>query len=199
MAPPDGNWGKVCDNVQGGCIWLCWKNTILRCKTKRVHEGTQGKCTDKLGHVQMAHAHPHSSPKGISMTMRGAHAAMREGHVWPTGRVERAHVKPHVQTSENSEDRCVLGRGKEHVSLDKKSALQKLNSRGAKTCGCVEGQGVEGDEDGERNGQALLPQRALWGGPCWWEQSTKVRGLPGCRGNPRKRRGGVSREAPRSQ
>ena len=86
-APPDGNWGKVCDNVQGGCIWLCWKNPILRCKKKRVHEGTQGKCTDKLGHVQMAHAHPHSSPKGISMTMRGAHATMREGntagHVWP--------------------------------------------------------------------------------------------------------------------
>lgn len=75
---PDGDghtrweWGKVCNNVQGGCIWLCWKNTmILRCKKKRVHEGTRGKCTGKLRRVQMAHAHPHSSPKGICMTMRG--------------------------------------------------------------------------------------------------------------------------------
>lgn len=60
------------NNVQGGCIWLCWKDTmILRCKKKRVHEGTQGKCTGKLRRVQMAHAHPHSSPKGISTTMRG--------------------------------------------------------------------------------------------------------------------------------
>ena len=40
-APPGENRGTVCNNVQGGCIWLCWKNTmILRCKKKRVHEGT---------------------------------------------------------------------------------------------------------------------------------------------------------------
>lgn len=33
MAPPNMNWGKVHNDVQGGHIWLCWKNTmILRCK-----------------------------------------------------------------------------------------------------------------------------------------------------------------------
>lgn len=64
--------------------------------------------------------------------------------------------------------------------------MQKLNSRGIRHGAS----GLEGDEDGERKGQALLPR---------WEQSTKARGLLGCRGNQRKRRGGVCREAPRSQ
>ena len=45
------------------------------------------------------------------------------------------------QESENREDRCVLGRGKEHVSLDKKSeCLAKAKFKRDKTCGCVEGQ-----------------------------------------------------------
>lgn len=96
---------------------------------------------------------------------------------------------------------CV-GRGKEHVSLDKKSeCLAKAKFKRDKTCGCVEGQ-VGWKE------MRMVREMAR---PCCHGESTLGRPLPvgaehkgeggllGCRGNQRKRRGGVCPEAPRSQ
>lgn len=100
MAPPDMNWGKVRNNVQGRVhMALLEEYHDLREEgtqgTWRVHRESTWMCAnrkDTTQHArQIAHAYPNTL-EGRPITVSGAHVAVNAGRL-------RAHVTEHEEST----------------------------------------------------------------------------------------------------